>query len=36
MKAESEPTKAVDVDALKEEIKKIYKKKLGSLLDVAS
>ena len=33
---ESEPTKAVDIDALKEEIKKIYQKKLGSLLDVAS
>ena len=33
---ESEPTKAVDVDALKEEIKKKYQKKLGSLLDVAS
>ena len=32
----NEPTKAVDVDALKEEIKKKYKKKLGSLLDVAS
>ena len=33
---ESEPTKAVDIDALKEEIKKKYQKKLGSLLDVAS
>ena len=32
----NEPTKAVDVDALKEEIKKKYQKKLGSLLDVAS
>ena len=32
----SEPTKTVDVDALKEEIKKIYQKKLGSLLDVTS
>ena len=32
----SQPTKAVDIDALKEEIKKKYQKKLGSLLDVAS
>ena len=32
----SEPEKAVDVDALKEEILKIYKKQLGSLLDVRS
>ena len=32
----SQPTKAVDVDALKEEIKKKYQKKFGSLLDVAS
>ena len=36
VKAESEPTQPVDVDALKEEIKKKYQKKLGSLLDVAS
>ena len=32
----SEPTKPVDVDALKEEIKKKNQKKLGSLLDVTS
>ena len=32
----NEPTKAFDIDALKEEIKKKYQKKLGSLLDVAS
>ena len=31
VKAESEPTKAVDVDALKEEIKKKYKKKRSEL-----
>ena len=37
VKVKSEPeTKPVDVEALKEEIKKKYQKKLGSLLDVTS
>ena len=37
VKVRSEPeTKPVDVEALKEEIKKKYQKKLGSLLDVTS